>query len=131
MSQRPSAAKSWFAKADKDLLLAELAAAHGRKLADLACYHAQQCAEKYLKGYLTHRDVPFKFVHALAYLVRLCMSADRSFADVLSEAAELQDYATDARYPIEGVREPTLKDARKAVARARAIRKFVRARIRE
>ena len=54
---------AWFAKADDDLVLARRALGPDRPLPDLACYHAQQCAEKYLKGYLVAHGVPFRFVH--------------------------------------------------------------------
>lgn len=56
--------QAWFAKADEDLELARRALGPGRPLTAMACYHAQQCAEKYLKGYLVAHDVPFRFVHS-------------------------------------------------------------------
>ena len=44
--------RDWFEKADQDLELARRALGPGKPLPGMACYHAQQCAEKYLKGYL-------------------------------------------------------------------------------
>ena len=55
---------AWFAKADDDLELARRALGPDRPLPSLAAYHAQQCAEKYLKGYPVAHDVPFRFVHS-------------------------------------------------------------------
>ncbi len=63
--------RSWFDKADQDLEMARRALGPPSPLPSMACYHAQQCAEKYLKGYLTARSVPFRFVHDLIYLTQL------------------------------------------------------------
>lgn len=78
-----------------------------------------------MKGYLTANRIAFKFVHELAYLVRLCMTADAEFSALLDCASELQDYATDIRYPSEEMEPPTLQDAREAVQRAETIRSSV------
>ena len=98
-------------------------------LTDIACYHAQQCAEKCLKGYLVSKGIAFKFVHELAYLVRLCTEADAEFSSILAAASELQDYATDVRYPMEDVMPPSSEEAREANERAELIRNFVRRRL--
>ena len=57
--------RDWFEKADQDLEdleLARRALGPEEPLPGMACYHAQQCAEKYLKGYLIAHSVPFRFV---------------------------------------------------------------------
>jgi HEPN domain-containing protein len=102
-----------------------LVLADAEPLPEIACYHAQQCAEKYLKGYLVANRVAFKFVHELAYLVRLCASVDPRFSTLLGPAAELQDYATDVRYPSEEFEPLAADEAGEAVSRARRIREFV------
>ena len=61
----PRPEDAWFAKADDDIELARRALAPDRPLPALACYLAQQCAEKYLKGYLVAHGVSFRFVHDL------------------------------------------------------------------
>ena len=45
----------------------------------MACYHAQQCAEKYLKGYLVAHNVLFRLVHDLDYLIQLCAPLNPAF----------------------------------------------------
>ena len=42
----------------------------GSPLPAMACYHCQQCAEKYLKGFLVSRSVEFRPVHDLLYLLQ-------------------------------------------------------------
>ena len=119
----------WFRRADNDLHVARLALNASHPLAEIACFHAHQCAEKCLKGYLVSKQTPFRFVHELAYLIRLCMETDPDFSALLDSAAELQDYATDARYPSEEFEPPTSKEAEEALKRAERIRKFVLSRL--
>ena len=121
-SNRPDA---WFTKAEADLQTAELLLNAANPLLDIVCYHAQQCAEKYLKGYLVARSIPFKFVHELAYLTRLCVEQEPEFSEIIDIASELQDYATGVRYPDDELDEPTLQEAQKAVACAKEIRDFI------
>lgn len=121
-SNRPDA---WFTKAEADLQAAELLLNAANPLLDIVCYHAQQCAEKYLKGYLVVRSIPFKFVHELAYLTRLCVEQEPEFSEIIDIASELQDYATGVRYPDDELDEPTLQEAQKAVACAKEIRDFI------
>ena len=74
----PRPEHAWFAIADDDMELARRALGPDRPLPALACFHAQQCAEKYLKGYLVARGVSFRFVHDLGYLIDLCAGLDPS-----------------------------------------------------
>ena len=129
MQAELGSAQDWFAIADRDLRACELALSDSEPLADIACYHAQQCAEKYRKGYLVSSGVAFRFVHELAYLVRLAMQQDCAFADLLEPALSLQDYASDVRYPPDEFGPPSVEDARQAVMHARFIRDFVLRRI--
>jgi HEPN domain-containing protein len=121
---RPESA--WFRKGERDLRAAELAVAAADPMPDIACYHAQQCAEKHLKGYLVACRVPFRYVHELAYLAGLCAERDASFGAIMDAAATLQDYATDVRYPEEDGTEPTTEDGGEAIRLARLIADFVR-----
>jgi len=38
----------------------------------LIAYHAQQCAEKYLKAYLVSAGVDFPYTHNISRLLELC-----------------------------------------------------------
>lgn len=115
---------AWFAKADADIHAAELVVGD-EALSEIVCFHAQQCAEKYLKGYLVSQQIPFKFVHELVYLVGLCVGVDVEFKSLLDSAAELQDYATNVRYPSEEFDPLTLEEAQEALERAKLIQQFV------
>ncbi|MYD92511.1 MAG: HEPN domain-containing protein [Chloroflexi bacterium] len=116
---------AWFSKADDDLVLARRALGPDRPLPGLACFLAQQCAEKYLKGYLVAHGVPFRFVHDLGYLIDLCTGLDPAFADLMPAAITLNPYAGAARYPAEAAQEPDIPRAQDAVRRAQQIADFV------
>ena len=117
--------QAWFAKADDDLELARRAQRPDRPLPALACYHAQQCAEKYLKGYLVAHGLSFRFVHDLGYLINLCADFDPAFADLRPAAVALNPYVATVRYPSEAAPEPNIEKAREAIRLAQQIATFV------
>ena len=67
---------AWFEKADQDLEMAHRALGPGNPLPGMACYHAHQCAEKYMKGYLVARSVPFGCTGPSSNPWQLCESVD-------------------------------------------------------
>lgn len=69
----PRPEQDWFEKADQDLEMARRGLGPGTPLPAMARYHSQQCAEKYLKGYLVAHSIPFRYVHDLVYLMQLCI----------------------------------------------------------
>jgi HEPN domain-containing protein len=122
--QRIVVCREWLLKADNDLTNA----AHTLKLGarcptDTVCFHAQQCVEKYLKAVLVLEGIDFPKTHDLETLLSLVPAASRP--DLSNEEeARLTEYATSARYP--GWEEISLVAARRAVAVARRVRRFVR-----
>ena len=98
----------WIDYADKDLALARHALAMGESCPyHLAAYHAQQCAEKYLKAYLVLNGIDFPYTHNLLRLMELC-PADSPWLSGIDQAASLSSYAISARYP--GDDEPVTAD---------------------
>lgn len=117
--------RDWVAKAENDLF----AAAHLLKLGrqsptDVICFHAQQCAEKYLKALLVFNGVDFPRTHDLDLLMRRLPNGLRSLFR-MSELTELTPHATVSRYP--GAGAVSLASARHAIASARRVRAAVRA----
>ena len=117
--------RDWFEKADQDLEMARRALGPGQPLPEMACYHAQQCAEKYLKGYLIAHSVPFRFVHDLIYLTQLCIAHDPTFEKLMQAVEILAEYGTTMRYPMEGSVEPDIEAAREAIRLAEQIAALV------
>jgi HEPN domain-containing protein len=64
----------WIAKAEGDYPAA-LRENRARKAPnyDAACFHSQQCVEKYLKAFLQKRKVPFAKTHDLGILLDACV----------------------------------------------------------
>jgi HEPN domain-containing protein len=113
--------RQWVEKAEHDLKNAE----HTLQLTtdcplDTVCFHAQQCAEKYLKALLTTRGVHFPRTHDLSELIARLPNEIRSQLNTF-DAVELNPYAVEGRYP--GDWEPVAREeANRAVELARRIR---------
>ena len=90
---------------------------------DTVCFHAQQCAEKYVKALLVWRGVDFPKTHDLGALVGLLNRRDRPTLDI-GEQRKLTRYAMVARYP--GWGPISIAEARRAVALARRVRRELR-----
>lgn len=118
--------QAWISKANNDLKNAEiiLAAETESPPLDTVCFHCQQAAEKYLKGFLVFHGKNFPFSHNLADLVVVCMEVDESFAAIRRKAETLTPFAVEVRYP-DDFYMPTLQEAEDAYAIAEEIRNYV------
>ena len=65
---------------------------------DTVCFHAQPCAEKYLKALLTLQKIDFPKTHDLTALLALLPQPARPSVE-LDEVAEINPYSVEARYP--------------------------------
>ena len=81
-----------------DLAAARLLLTDVELPARMACFHAQQAAEKALKASLVHSAIQFRRTHDLVVLVALQPEPVRSEVDSL-DLQRLQQWAVDARYP--------------------------------
>jgi HEPN domain-containing protein len=116
--------KAWFAKAEADMLSATILIKSGAPVTDMVCYHCQQCAEKFLKGYLKSRGIKFKWVHDLEYLIELCATCDEQFNELKPIAEVLTRSAEQSRYPSEDP-SPTSREAHAALRGAERIRNLI------
>lgn len=103
----------WLSFGNDDLRLAQ----HSLTLDDecpyrLVAYHAQQCAEKYLKAYLVFHGIDFPYTHNISVLLELCdKNTATNWLEKLNEAEELTPFAITTRYP--GQDEEVTKDEAK------------------
>jgi HEPN domain-containing protein len=114
----------WVEKAEGDHVsaLRELRARKNPNY-DSACFHAQQCAEKYIKGILQAWQVPFSKTHDLAKLLDLCVDRHPEWELFREDFKLLTQYAVVFRYPGESA---TKDEAKQAVEVAAAIRAILR-----
>ena len=114
----------WFKKAENDLKNAEFVIKMINPPTDTICFHCQQTAEKYLKGYLAFFGKEIPKIHDLEELISLCENIDLSFSNLYEIAIELTDYAVVVRYP--GIEyEIPIEDAEQSIEQAKKIKNFV------
>ena len=123
--------RQWVVKAEHDLRNANHTLTMGNDCPyDTVCFHAQQCAEKYLKAMLCHLAIDFPKIHDLGELAALLPTGTVRFPLSIDERERLADYAGATRYP--GEEEAIERaDAEEAVALALRIREAVRAHLPE
>jgi HEPN domain-containing protein len=114
----------WVAKAEEDwTAVARLQTGAMADVANAIVFHAQQCAEKYLKALVQHGGVEPPRMHHLATLLDL-LAPQAPELEALRPACEgLTPYAVNFRYPGEQADED---DARAAIGLAEAIRSAAR-----
>jgi HEPN domain-containing protein len=123
MNDRHNIVKLWIEKADHDLGTAELTHQHIPEYFDTIAFHCQQAVEKYLKSYLIFIDLPLKRTHDLILLLGLISEVEPVSDNLFDNAAELQDYAIEVRYP-DTIIELSDKDIIRAIEIARFFRKI-------
>jgi HEPN domain-containing protein len=116
--------QEWLVRAEHDLRVARYLLTMPDPPAESVGFHAQQCAEKALKGFLTFHHVPFERRHDLNYLIDLCLSVDGDFEGFRADVDELTPYAVEFRYP-DALPLMPLEPARAAVDTAERIYDFV------
>lgn len=117
--------REWIAKAEADLQNVRLVLDVGPEgPLDTAAFHAQQCAEKYLKALLCFRGEDVPRIHDVEALLTRTHMGGRVEMTV-EESRLLTDYATVTRYP--GGYEPvSYEEAVHALELAARIRAAVR-----
>lgn len=110
----------WIEKAEGDFAIV-LRESRARKNPnfDGICFHAQQCAEKYLKARLCEAGIEFAKVHDLVALLNQVLEVDPGWERWREDLAYLSGFAVAYRYPGESADKPTAADARTRCRRFR------------
>jgi HEPN domain-containing protein len=103
--------REWVDKAEGDFLTA-LREFRARKNPnfDAACFHAQQCAEKYMKAYLQEKSVSVDKTHDLVRLLSL-MPMAIGLQAMQPQLALLSASAVEFRYPGEQASREIAKES--------------------
>lgn len=97
MKNKIEEAKRWFLQALHDLDDAKFLLSG--KIYNVACFLAQQSAEKALKAYLIYQGAEEVWGHSISELCKDAQSLDSDFALIESEANSLDKYYIPTRYP--------------------------------
>lgn len=112
--------REWVEKAEADLATARREKrARWSPNPDAACFHAQQCGEKYLKAVLQEADTPFPKTHDLEALLDLLVASQPHLEQMRESLAVLTDYAVAFRYPGERATQGMAADALRHVTPVR------------
>ena len=108
---KPIAAE-WVAKAEGDFAIMEREC-RARKNPNYGgiCFHAQQCAEKYLKARLCEADITFSKIHDLVALFEQTLVVEPAWDTFREDLAYLSDFAVTFRCPGESVDKESALDA--------------------
>ncbi|MGB8507111.1 MAG: HEPN domain-containing protein [Pyrinomonadaceae bacterium] len=91
---------------------------------DAGCFHAQQCAEKYLKARLQESGIAFGKTHDLSMLLDMTLTIEPTWDILLrTDLQTLSAFAVAYRYPGDSADET---EAREAVQRCQSIRQIIR-----
>jgi HEPN domain-containing protein len=90
---------------------------------DSACFHAQQCAEKYLKARLQEAAAAFPKTHDLMALLVLVLPLEPQWNVLYAPLFRLKTYAIQYRYPGASASKADVRTARRD---CRAVRDAVR-----
>lgn len=116
----------WVRKAEEDWLGAHALARRKPPLRDLACFHCQQAAEKYLKALLQEAGAVVPKTHNLRDLLILLLPHDATLRPLMRILKSLSHYAVHYRYP--GIRATT-RQMRSALRHAESVRREARSRL--
>ncbi len=119
-------AKRWFQKAENDLLNVENNLKAETYPADTVCFHCQQAAEKYLKGFLAWQQMPFIKTHDLLALLQQVTQIAASAEKLSPDLHLLDQYSVEIRYPQEYGEMPDEEEVQAAVEATHTVRAWIR-----
>ena len=112
--------REWIARSREDLDMAAFALTPKPPFLRDCLFHCQQALEKACKAFLTFHDESFTKTHNLIDLGLQCARADGRLRELAREAAPINVYAVQFRYPGEPY-QPEVEEANSALASARKL----------
>jgi HEPN domain-containing protein len=91
--------REWVQKAEADYRAAVKLERGSDPLHDQACFHCQQCAEKYLKALLEELGRTIPYTHVLEDLLTLLLPHHASLRSLRRGLRALTGFAVGTRYP--------------------------------
>jgi HEPN domain-containing protein len=113
-------ARRFLAKAEHDLITARQTLLVVDGPTDTVCFHAQEAAEKAIKGLLPFFQVTFPKTHDLVRLLDISLPHFPELTQYREELAALSEFAVEIRYPDDWF-EPSRDDAIRALSIAEEV----------
>lgn len=92
-------AKEWFMFGDFDINSSKFLLDMRPKPLEIIAYHCQQCAEKYLKGFIAFHGGKIRKTHDLVVLNHDCKKYASQIDKIMDQCINLTDYGVLVRYP--------------------------------
>jgi len=124
---RIEAVRAWLERAERDLAIGLRLSGDREPMLNEAAFHAQQAAEKAIKGFLSWHDLIFPKTHDLARLGALCAAVDPRLGELCAQAEYISEFVAVFRYPPN--RDATRLEVAGALKAAGEIRDAVLARL--
>jgi len=120
MAASPSNRSEWVDRAENDWRTISAVLALPDPPFDIAAFHAQQVAEKYLKAFLLECGWRLRKTHDLVDLLSDCLKYDATLQSLRLPCQELTPYVLSGRYPVAAVTKSGCESAVKAAETVRA-----------
>ena len=114
----------WIELAEEDFAIARLIQREQLAMRNGMCFHAQQCAEKYLKAWLQENNIPIQRTHNLRESLNLILPSIPVWHSWKVDLSRLSKHAVETRYVGQS---PTAEDADQAMQTCQMVRNAVRA----
>ena len=89
----------WIDKAEGDWKVAQREMHAPDPVWNVVCFLAEQCAEKYLKGFLEEQNIAFQKIHDLVVLLNTSTGLLSALDPLKPQLAHLSTFGIAARYP--------------------------------
>jgi HEPN domain-containing protein len=116
--------REWILRAEEDYRVAKRESrVQDEPSYSAVSFHAQQCAEKYLKAFMQEHEVTLTKTHDLVYLLEQVLSIKPLWSVYRNALEHLVDFAVEARYPGSTI---TKEQALEALSIATEIRSVIK-----
>lgn len=112
--------EEWIQKAEGDWRIAQRELDSEEPVWDGICFHAQQCAEKYLKAVLEEQEVEVPKIHDLVVLLDRTEEWSEKVAALRSALARLSTFGVATRYPGMDADEEAAREAMHTAGQVRS-----------
>ena len=121
--------EDWIKNGDEDFEFAAQNLKEGKPFYAQICFHFQQAAEKYLKGFIVAYELEFRRIHDLPVLLGICSAQDSTLGELQDACEYLNAFYVETRYPVHWPTNFSREETTKAFEAADHIRVVIRKKI--